>query len=401
MGLEGRMIRGAAAVALAALLLIGVLLALPAGAWDARPQNSSSSVRPAVVINEVAWGGTDADAYDEWIELYNTTDAAVDLDGWTLVAFDGTPAIALSGVIPPHATFLLEHGVDDAAISDIPADQVYGVYVNAMEDGGEVLELWNPAGLLVDSANGDGGGWPAGTASEDYFSMERIDPYAADSDDNWAANDGVIRNGIDAEGEPINGTPKAWNSAGVTADLGVSKIGPAVVWPGDEITYTLTVSNSGALTATAVTLTDTLPAGVVYLRSAAPYPLSRPDDRTLVWELGTLPANSGATSFSFTGQLTVPLLGAITNTFRGGTEAIERHLVDNRADWGSWVDSSTYYADLVVKKSGPTHVSAGAAISYTLSLSNSGGLTATRVVLTDALPAGVTFAFQDLSLIHI
>ena len=34
-----------------------------------------------LVINEVAWGGTDASPYDEWIELYNPTDEPVDLTG--------------------------------------------------------------------------------------------------------------------------------------------------------------------------------------------------------------------------------------------------------------------------------------------------------------------------------
>ncbi|MGQ9602400.1 MAG: PKD domain-containing protein, partial [Candidatus Bipolaricaulia bacterium] len=42
--------------------------------------------------------------------------------------------------------------------------------------------------------------------------MERIDPFAPDSDANWCTNDGVHRNGLDAAGNPINGTPKARNS---------------------------------------------------------------------------------------------------------------------------------------------------------------------------------------------
>ena len=41
-----------------------------------------------VVINEVAWGGTEASPYDEWIELFNASDETVDLAGWIL-AWEG------------------------------------------------------------------------------------------------------------------------------------------------------------------------------------------------------------------------------------------------------------------------------------------------------------------------
>ena len=68
-------------------------------------------------MNEIAWGGTAANAADEWIELYNTTDQAIALDGWSLAALDGGPAIALSGVVPPGGYFILER-TDDGTISD-------------------------------------------------------------------------------------------------------------------------------------------------------------------------------------------------------------------------------------------------------------------------------------------
>jgi len=166
-----------------------------------------------VVINEVAWGGTAASPEDEWIELYNTTDDAIDMSGWTLTAADGQqPGITIEDgkVIPAQGYFLLER--TDEAVSDIEADQVYGDL--QMDDSGETLELHNIDGELIDTANvnDNGGEWPAGTADPGYYSMERIDPPAADTDDNWASNDGVTRNGLDASGNPINATPKERNS---------------------------------------------------------------------------------------------------------------------------------------------------------------------------------------------
>ena len=166
----------------------------------------------AVVINEVAWAGTAANSNDEWIELYNNTDGDLDLTGWRLVSDDGSPDIALEGTIPAHGFFLLERG-DDETISDIPADQVYQ---GALKNSGERLRLLDPGGSIIDTANHDGGAWPAGTDAHSMppnASMERIDPALEDTDENWASNDGVEINGHDADGNPLNGTPKALNSA--------------------------------------------------------------------------------------------------------------------------------------------------------------------------------------------
>jgi len=41
-----------------------------------------------IVINEVAWAGAASNTSDEWIELYNPTDSAVDLSGWMLTFGD-------------------------------------------------------------------------------------------------------------------------------------------------------------------------------------------------------------------------------------------------------------------------------------------------------------------------
>jgi hypothetical protein len=164
-----------------------------------------------VVINEVAWAGTAASTADEWIELRNNTGNPINLTGWTLTAADGTPHIALHGTLPAHGYFLLER-TDDNTVSDMPADQIY---TGALGNTGESLTLRDESLNAIDTANADGGGWPDGTTgagSPPYASMERSDPTAPDSDANWHANNGLTRNGLGADGKPINGTPKAANS---------------------------------------------------------------------------------------------------------------------------------------------------------------------------------------------
>ncbi len=162
-----------------------------------------------VVINEIAWGGTAASSYDEWIELYNTTSSAIDLTNWQISAADGTPVITLSGTIPAKGFFLLERS-DDNTVSDIAADQIY---TGALGNSGENLQLLDNSSNVIDQVNFSAG-WPAGTTAPDFYSMERIDPSADGSDaGNWASNDGVTVNGSDADGNPLNGTPEAKNSA--------------------------------------------------------------------------------------------------------------------------------------------------------------------------------------------
>ncbi len=184
---------------LAALLFVGASV----GLIGQGPIIRAASVGD-VVISEVAWMGTQADSNDEWIELYNNTDQPIDLTGWKLEAADGTPTITLAGTIPANGFFLLER-TDDNTVSDVIADQIY---TGSLSNSGEALFLKDPFGTVIDSANGDGGAWPAGTASP-KATMERIDPTASDSDANWDTNDGVHRNGLDASNNPINGTPKA------------------------------------------------------------------------------------------------------------------------------------------------------------------------------------------------
>jgi len=93
---------------------------------------------PVVVINEIAWAGTAASYYDEWIELYNNAEHKIDLAGWVLRADDGIPSIQLAGVVSARGYYLLER-VDDTTVSNVPADQIYA---GALENGGEALSLY-------------------------------------------------------------------------------------------------------------------------------------------------------------------------------------------------------------------------------------------------------------------
>jgi cardiolipin synthase len=349
----------------------------------------------AVVINEVAWGGTAASAYDEWIELYNNTGTAINLTNWVLKAADNTPVITLSGIISPYEYFLLER-TDNSTVQDIPADQIYGNDGTfwALSNSGEILQLWDDQGNLIDTANSNGGSWPAGSGSPDYRSMERIDPAAPDTDANWASNNGIIRNGRDANGNPINGTPKCRNSVATPlADLTLSKTGPATADPGALVTYTIAFRNSGNITTAAVLLTDTLPPELTFVAQTSPYPFTQADPAILVWDVGDLAPGTASARITVTAQVTgTSGTTTLTNTAEAATATPEVTTTNNVAH--AVTQLSPPAPALTLTHTGPPVLLAGGTFTAVLALGNTGDLTATGVVLTDALPAEVAFVTQ-------
>ena len=174
------------------------------------PTPSASQTPPtlfapqAVLINEIAWAGTIASANDEWIELHNPGADPIDLLGWRL-SDGGDIIVSLAGSLPGYSYYLLER-TDDTTILDFGADRIY---TGSLRNTGEQLELLGPAGETVDTANSGGGGWPAGHA-ESRASMERRG--GTDLPGNWATFSGYFGTGLDAGGNPIQGTPRQANS---------------------------------------------------------------------------------------------------------------------------------------------------------------------------------------------
>ncbi|MFC2106576.1 lamin tail domain-containing protein, partial [Candidatus Bipolaricaulota bacterium] len=172
-----------------------------------------------LVISEVAWAGTAAGSSDEWIELQNLGDVAIELAGWHLSFGDALIPLGEAGegtveartIILEAGAFLLLERTDDDSISDITADVLYK---GALANAGVLIELRNPESVVVDSIVPLESGWQAGDTGDGdppYCTMERT------SLGGWVSNNGIIRNGADAEGNALNGTPGQPNSAEVLA----------------------------------------------------------------------------------------------------------------------------------------------------------------------------------------
>ncbi|OGG01819.1 signal peptidase I [Candidatus Gottesmanbacteria bacterium RBG_16_52_11] len=167
------------------------------------PQNG-----PAVVINEINWGGGN----DQWVELKNMTTAPVDLTGWDILNLGagGPNAIITipSGSIPANGFFLISEF--NKADSKINVDPDYITTDISLENGGEQLFLRNTTDTVIDTANGTLA-WHAGSGSTPQKSMERISP-PGDGTQAGQWQSATTHTNMDASGTNDEfGTPKAVN----------------------------------------------------------------------------------------------------------------------------------------------------------------------------------------------
>lgn len=163
---------------------------------------------------------------------------------------------------------------------------------------------------------------------------------------------------------------------------------------GQNATYTLAVSNNGPDGATGVVLTDRLPLGLEFI-SATPAPVR--EGNTLTWNLGSLASGeSRSVSVVVRGQV----VGQRTNQASVRSSERDRDPANNQAQATLEVVAPPPppppppppepRADLALSKTvSPAQAKTGDRVTYTLTLVNSGPDTATNVVLTDTLPAGL------------
>jgi uncharacterized repeat protein (TIGR01451 family) len=177
------------------------------------------------------------------------------------------------------------------------------------------------------------------------------------------------------------------------ADLSVTKNDfTTTVMAGDSVihTYTILVTNNGPSEATGVTLNDTWPTG--FTRGATS-PSCTSGTGNFTCSLGTLAPGASAT---VTANYTVPattLAGPQTNTVNVSSNTPDNNAANNSAsDTDTVTPVPTTSADLsITKTDSPDPVNAGAPLTYTLTVNNSGPDSAINLTVTDTLPAGETF----------
>jgi uncharacterized repeat protein (TIGR01451 family) len=181
-----------------------------------------------------------------------------------------------------------------------------------------------------------------------------------------------------------------------TVDIGVTKADtPDPVTAGSNITYTITLTNSGTGPAAAntVTLTDILPANTTFVSCTGA-------GFTCTNNAGTVTAtNTAAIAASATGTITLivgvnantPANTVITNSATAVTTG-DTNAANNTGTTTTTVQAAaTTNVDLsVTKTDGVSTVDVGGTLTYTIVFSNAGPSAANGAIVTDLFPATLT-----------
>lgn len=189
---------------------------------------------------------------------------------------------------------------------------------------------------------------------------------------------------------PANNTTIVTTTVNPKIDLTISKTdAPDPVLAGETLAYTLVVTNVGTSSAANVTVTDTLPLNVAFGSASPGCAYSGAANHIVTCAIGGL-AGGGSQTRVITVTPDVNAAGSIVNTAVVGSSDSDAETSNNTA---TAITTVRPKADLAVNKtSAPAPAFLGNPLTYTIVLTNNGPSAATGVVLTDTLPAGVTFS---------
>ena len=184
---------------------------------------------------------------------------------------------------------------------------------------------------------------------------------------------------------PGNNSSTATTVVNPAANLALTKTdSPDPVLAGQDLTYTLTVTNNGPSDAAGVTITDPLPSGVTFVSAGAGCTNA---SGTVTCTIGALANGANAVR-----TIVVRPTGAITNVSNTATASAttgDPNLSNNTATATTSVNAAANLA--LTKTDAPDPVPAGSDLTYTLTVTNNGPDSAGSVTITDPLPSGVTF----------
>lgn len=154
--------------------------------------------------------------------------------------------------------------------------------------------------------------------------------------------------------------------------LSVDKTGPSDAIPGDTLNYGIKAANTGRGPALGTVITDT-----------------KPDGSQQTFDVGTLTVGSEANRGL---SMAVPCAAADGTVLTNGATATATDMLGNPVAGSDSVQTTIHSPMLTVSTTATPAVNAGDAITYRFTYENTGTGTATGVVVTDTVPAGVYYS---------
>jgi uncharacterized repeat protein (TIGR01451 family) len=188
----------------------------------------------------------------------------------------------------------------------------------------------------------------------------------------------------------------AVSAAAQSVDVFVNKTAPASAAAGATITYVVTVGNNGPNSASSVTLSDALPAGVTFVSYTQPvgpaFTCSTPAsgaNGTINCSIATLASGAGA-EFDIAVHLDAGLASGtvVTNTAAATTSSSDTNPNNDSAMASTTISAES---DMFVFKNAPATATTGSNITFTVTAGNAGPNDAPNAHFNDVLPADVGF----------
>jgi len=125
-----------------AIIVCGFILVLASALLAAAQEEAATPepLPPTLILNEIELNPEGFDADNEWVEILNVSDAAIDLAGWQITANYRDDTVLLiteeSLLVPPGGRYIYTYEG-----------------LRLRNDSGTVIQLINPDGVVVDETS--------------------------------------------------------------------------------------------------------------------------------------------------------------------------------------------------------------------------------------------------------
>lgn len=357
---------------------ITLVVNVPAGVAGTTLTNAA-----VVTANEVELPGTQGNENDS---VQTPVVASIDLEV--------TKAGQTASVVPGNE-FVYTITVDNLGVSNATGV----ILTDTLPAGVSLLSIFENGNNITNSANTNGQQVSLALGTFTPTDAVRTFTYTVDVASSVATdlnNTVVVTSNENAnETNSINNSAVVVTTVTPNATLVITKsdnVDPAT--PGGTLTYTITVRNDGPSDARNVVVADTLPAGVTVQTSSAPGGAGTVNGNSLTLQFGTVAAGETQTA-TITVEIPGTSRGTLTNTATvSGTGVTGGTLTDDET-----TALSPLYDVTISQTVSPATAAIGEQVQFQIIVSNAATSisTATGVVVTNTLPAGLTFNSATLN----